>query len=85
MISDYWGETMYQTIEGVYDNGVIKPLEVVQAENGSRVIITFLESKQALDHDKQQLLAALAKTKGIWADDDEIAQAFQELERLPWE
>lgn len=35
---------MYRAIEGVYRRGVIEPLEKVEAEEGTKAIITFLKS-----------------------------------------
>nr|BAL56213.1 hypothetical conserved protein [uncultured Acetothermia bacterium]BAL58175.1 hypothetical conserved protein [uncultured Acetothermia bacterium]BAL59913.1 hypothetical conserved protein [Candidatus Acetothermum autotrophicum] len=53
-----------------------------QAQSLSEAVFSALRELRALIKERQ--LQALAQTHGLWKDDPQIAQAFEELER-GWE
>jgi predicted DNA-binding antitoxin AbrB/MazE fold protein len=54
---------MLTSVKGIYENGVIKPLEDVHISGKSEVIITFLDSIE-------EKAANLAAAAGAWKDYD---------------
>lgn len=64
---------MLTTIKGIYEDGVIKPLEKIKVKGKTEVIITFLDSAKGK---KSAFLAAV----GSWKDVDTEALKKQVYE-----
>ncbi len=54
---------MLTTIKGIYEDGVIKPLEKIEVKGKAEVIITFLDSKRGKK-------SAFLSAAGSWRDVD---------------
>lgn len=62
---------MVIAIEGIYKDGVIKPLEEVKIEDNSKVIITILDEKK--------MKGSLMDLAGIWKDDKDTYKLFKKV------
>ena len=62
---------MDTAIEGIYKDGMIKPLEEVKLENNTRVIIIIKEKRK-----KEMSLMDLA---GVWRNRKDIDSRFREI------
>ena len=66
-------------IKGVYEGRMVRLLEGVAAEEGTEVEVLFAD-EEAREILTQEQRAILERTKGMWADDPKIEQAFRILE-----
>jgi len=69
---------MNKKVKGIYHGEVVKLLEKVEAKEGKEVEVVFNdeETEKELTSEEKNLLA---KTKGKWAGDARIDEAFKEL------
>jgi predicted DNA-binding antitoxin AbrB/MazE fold protein len=68
---------MAMTISAKYENGVFKPLEDVELEEGTVVEVRVSEQK----NDKPKSIQDLGFT-GMWADRDDITDGVSYVNRL---
>jgi len=66
-------------VKGVYEGKMVRLLEGVDAEEGTEVEVLFAD-EEAREILTQEQRAILERTKGRWADDPKIEQAFRILE-----
>lgn len=65
-------------VRGVYTKGMIQLQESVDEADGTEVDVIF--SSQDMKDARTRLLRAAEGTRGVWAGDENVAQAFRELE-----
>ena len=70
---------MYKTIEAVYKNGVIVPLEEITVNEKSRLLITVHEFPQK---NKKDWLSVKGKLKGMLSSVDEFMARKQKEKKL---
>ena len=70
---------MKKKVKGIYHGDIIKLLETVEAKEGEEVEVVFNddEAEKELTPEEEELLA---KTRGKWAGDTKIDEAFEELQ-----
>ncbi len=66
-------------VKGIYEDNVVKLLEEVHAEDGAEVEVLFADEETS-EFLTQEQRAILERTKGMWADDPKIEEAFKILE-----
>jgi predicted DNA-binding antitoxin AbrB/MazE fold protein len=76
------GKIMYQTIEAVYQDGVLTPIEKVDIPNGTRALVTFLSRKEQNTQELASAYKEYAALAQSMAEEgmDEYEQLIQHTE-----
>jgi len=71
---------MKKKVKGIYEGNVVKLLEHIEAKEGEEVEVLFNEetTDESRTNDRENILR---ETKGKWADDPKIEEAFNILEK----